>query len=75
MTNIFLQKVHLRDFRTFGEFTLAVPPGPGLILLVGTNGLGKSSFFDGIEWCLTGNIRRLRDRPESPPNRHSSVSG
>lgn len=61
MTNIFLREVHLKDFRTFGEFTLPVPPGPGLTLLVGTNGLGKSSFFDGIEWCLTGNIRRFQD--------------
>ncbi|MBB2932059.1 AAA family ATPase [Paraburkholderia silvatlantica] len=61
MTNTFLREVRLRDFRTFGEFTLAVPPGPGLTLLVGTNGLGKSSFFDGIEWCLTGNIRRFQD--------------
>jgi DNA repair exonuclease SbcCD ATPase subunit len=61
MRNTFLREVHLQDFRTFGTFTLPVPPGPGLTLLVGTNGLGKSSFFDGIEWCLTGRIRRLQD--------------
>lgn len=61
MTNIFLREVHLKDFRTFGEFTLPVAPGPGLTLLVGTNGLGKSSFFDGIEWCLTGAVRRFED--------------
>ncbi|MDM0037043.1 AAA family ATPase [Variovorax sp. J22P271] len=61
MTNTFLREVHIEDFRTFGEFTLPVPPGPGLTLLVGTNGLGKSSFFDGIEWCLTGTIRRFQD--------------
>ena len=61
MTETFLCEVHLKDFRTFGEFTLPVPPGPGLTLLVGTNGLGKSSFFDGIEWCLTGTIRRFHN--------------
>lgn len=60
MTQTFLREVRLTNFRTFGEFTLRVPPGPGLTLLVGTNGLGKSSFFDGIEWCLTGNIRRFQ---------------
>src|SRR5687768_14678282 len=61
MSETFLREVHLQDFRTFGEFTLPVPAGPGLTLLVGTNGLGKSSFFDGIEWCLTDRIRRFQD--------------
>ncbi|QQO12458.1 AAA family ATPase [Bradyrhizobium diazoefficiens] len=61
MSEIFLREVRLNDFRTFGKFALPIPPGPGLTLLVGTNGLGKSSFFDGIEWCLTGSIRRFRD--------------
>ncbi|WP_170979445.1 AAA family ATPase [Roseomonas sp. HF4] len=61
MNEIFLREVHVHDFRTFGEFRLPMPPGPGLTLLVGTNGLGKSSFFDGIEWCLTGRIRRFQD--------------
>ncbi len=59
MTETFLREVRLKDFRTFGEFTLHIPPGPGLTLLVGTNGLGKSSFFDAIEWCLTGSVRRF----------------
>lgn len=61
MTAKFLREVQLKNFRTFGEFTLPVPPGPGLTLVVGTNGLGKSTFFDGIEWCLTGSVRRLED--------------
>lgn len=59
MTGVFLNAVRLTNFRTFGSFTLDVAPGPGLTLLVGTNGLGKSSFFDGLEWCLTGGIRRF----------------
>jgi hypothetical protein len=59
MNDIYLREVRLNDFRTFGDFRLDIPPGPGLTLLVGTNGLGKSSFFDGLEWCLTGTIRRF----------------
>lgn len=59
MTSVFLKTVRLTNFRTFGSFNLDIAPGPGLTLLVGTNGLGKSSFFDGIEWCLTGEIRRF----------------
>lgn len=59
VSRTFLKHIHLKDFRTFGEFQLPIAPGPGLTLLVGTNGLGKSSFFDGIEWCLTGIVRRF----------------
>ncbi len=57
----FLAQLELRDFRTFGRFRLDLAPGPGLTLIVGTNGLGKSTFFDGIEWGLTGRIRRFAD--------------
>ncbi|WP_165419011.1 AAA family ATPase [Rhizobium ruizarguesonis] len=59
MKPLYLSRVELKDFRTFGNFALDIPPTPGLTLLVGTNGLGKSSFFDGIEWCLTGEVRRF----------------
>lgn len=59
MNPIYLSRVVLNDFRTFGDFTLDIPAAPGLTLLVGTNGLGKSSFFDGVEWCLTGEVRRF----------------
>ncbi|RWG14588.1 MAG: hypothetical protein EOQ55_23655 [Mesorhizobium sp.] len=61
MTNIYLSRIELENFRTFGSFGLDVPAAPGLTLLVGTNGLGKSSFFDGLEWCLTGEIRRFSE--------------
>ncbi|WP_137153714.1 AAA family ATPase [Rhizobium sp. FKL33] len=59
MNDIFLSRISIQDFRTFGDFEIDIPPAPGLLLLTGTNGLGKSSFFDAIEWCLTSKIRRF----------------
>jgi DNA repair exonuclease SbcCD ATPase subunit len=59
MSEIFLSRIAIHDFRTFGDFEIDVPAAPGLVLLTGTNGLGKSSFFDAIEWGLTNNIRRF----------------
>jgi hypothetical protein len=59
MSNTYLSRIHINDFRTFGRFEVDVPARPGLVLLTGTNGLGKSSFFDAIEWGLTGKIRRF----------------
>ncbi|PRD43145.1 hypothetical protein C5748_13145 [Phyllobacterium phragmitis] len=59
MSDIFLSRIAIHDFRTFGDFAIDIPAAPGLVLLTGTNGLGKSSFFDAIEWGLTSKIRRF----------------
>jgi DNA repair exonuclease SbcCD ATPase subunit len=59
MSEVFLSSIAINDFRTFGTFSVDLPAAPGLLLLSGTNGLGKSSFFDAIEWALTGRIRRF----------------
>lgn len=59
MTSIYLSRISLRDFRTFGNFDIDIPAAPGLTILTGTNGLGKSNFFDAIEWGLTGKVRRF----------------
>lgn len=59
MSDIFLSRIAIHDFRTFGDFEIDIPAAPGLVLLTGTNGLGKSSFFDAIEWGLSSKIRRF----------------
>jgi len=59
MSDIYLSRIAIHDFRTFGDFEIDIPAAPGLVLLTGTNGLGKSSFFDAIEWGLTSKIRRF----------------
>ncbi|UXC93007.1 MULTISPECIES: ATP-binding protein [Sphingobium] len=61
---LFLRRVELSNFRTYGEnFALDMVPGPGIVLLTGSNGLGKTTFFDGIEWCLTDRISRFDGLP------------
>ncbi|QNE05078.1 AAA family ATPase [Croceicoccus marinus] len=60
MNELFLNSVVIKDFRTFGNFEAEIVPAPGLTLLVGTNGLGKSNFFDALEWGLTGQVRRFK---------------
>ncbi|SFF52574.1 AAA domain-containing protein [Actinacidiphila alni] len=54
-----LKSVTVQGFRGIGPArTLDVPPGPGLTVVTGRNGSGKSSFAEGIEVALTGANRR-----------------
>lgn len=53
-----LQSIILDGFRAFGtreEFDL----GADATIVVGANGQGKTSLFDGILWALTGTIPRF----------------
>jgi recombinational DNA repair ATPase RecF len=55
----YLQSITVSGFRGVGPAsTLDLEPGPGLTLVVGRNGSGKSSFADGLEVLLTGDLRR-----------------
>lgn len=80
MTPIYLQGVEITNFRAFGErFALKLHNGPSVLLLVGQNGLGKTSFFEAIEWCLTDGVRRLDGLPNNEqskgPSRYSHWNG
>jgi recombinational DNA repair ATPase RecF len=60
----YLQSLVVSGFRGIGPpATLAVPPRPGLTLVVGRNGSGKSSFAEALEVLLTGNLRRWEKLP------------
>src|SRR5512139_2559619 len=59
----FLRSVAVEGFRGVGPAqTLELRPGPGLTLVVGRNGSGKSSLAEGIEVLLTGDSLRWKDR-------------
>lgn len=59
----YLKSVTVSGFRGIGPATtLELAPGPGLTVVCGRNGSGKSSFAEALEVLLTGSIRRLEDR-------------
>lgn len=60
----YLRAVSVRGFRGIGaESTLKLAPGPGLTLVVGRNGSGKSSFAEAVEYLLSGTSFRWAGRP------------
>ena len=56
---VYLQDITVSGFRGIGEKAqLKIPSGPGLTVVVGRNGSGKSSFAEGLEVLLTGESYR-----------------
>ncbi|HEX7094707.1 MAG TPA: AAA family ATPase, partial [Acidimicrobiales bacterium] len=59
----YLKSLTVEGFRGIGPAaTLTFTPGPGLHVVVGRNGSGKSSFAEAFELLLTGSSRRLEAR-------------
>lgn len=60
---VYLRSVSVEGFRGIGpEATLTLDPQPGLTIVVGRNGSGKSSFAEGLELLATGETRRWAER-------------
>src|SRR5258706_14473022 len=61
--SIFLRSVIVKGFRGIGpSAALRLQPGPGLTLIAGRNGSGKSSFAQAAELVLTGDNKRWSGR-------------
>jgi energy-coupling factor transporter ATP-binding protein EcfA2 len=60
----YLRSLTVSGFRGIGPpATLKLEPGPGLTVVVGRNGSGKSSFAEALEVLLTGELRRWAKLP------------
>jgi recombinational DNA repair ATPase RecF len=59
----YLTSISVQGFRGIGpERTLRFQPGPGLTVVTGRNGSGKSSFAEAAELALTEDNKRWSDR-------------
>src|SRR5688572_3326170 len=56
MTNVYLTGIQLSEFRAFEQLQIDIAAEPGVLIVHGSNGLGKSSLLDALEWTLTGDI-------------------
>lgn len=59
----YITSLTVQGFRGIGpKQTLTFNPGPGLTIVVGRNGSGKSSFAEALEVLFTGDSKRWSDR-------------
>ncbi len=59
----FLREIQVSGFRGIGpQATLQITPSPGITVVSGRNGSGKSSFAEALEYALTGESYRWRNK-------------
>ncbi|MBM2621051.1 AAA family ATPase [Actinoplanes sp. LDG1-06] len=60
--HVYLERITVAGFRGIGPAAmLHLPARPGLTLVIGRNGSGKSSFAEAVELALTGDSKRWAD--------------
>src|ERR1700712_3206228 len=63
---VWLRSVTVEGFRGIGApATLQLEPSPGLTVIVGRNGSGKSSFAEGLELLMTGALKGWGKGPKA----------
>jgi DNA replication and repair protein RecF len=68
---VFLERLSLQNFRSYAEALIA--PGPGLVVLTGENGAGKTNILEAVSLLSPG--RGLRGASLSEIARHGGPGG
>lgn len=63
-------EVELINFRQYHDITFNFEPNQ-LTLIAGRSGIGKSTIFEAIRWCITGKLQRIS--PHDLPKGKTSV--
>lgn len=58
--NLLIREVKIENFKIYKNKVFTFNDNK-IILITGANGFGKSTLIDAIEWCLTGNIKRIKN--------------
>lgn len=73
-----INEVRMVNFRGFLDKTISFDGKP-VVLMTAANGIGKTTTIDAIEWCLTGEIGRLKtafdSRSTNNKDRAQNTSG
>ena len=64
-----LKEINISDFRAFRQEKINFS-NYDIVLLVGNNGMGKTSFFDAIEWGFTGSLKRYQPSSKEKQSEH-----
>lgn len=76
-----INKVNIHAFRLFGDESVDFSAKKdsrkiaNFVALYAPNGFGKTSFFDSMEFCMTGKIHRLEDKLSENASEDKTHSG
>lgn len=76
-----IKKIDIRAFRLFHEETVHLTAKKDMskpanfVAVYAPNGFGKTSFFDAMEFCMTGKIHRLADNLSENASEDKKQSG
>lgn len=67
-----IRRIDIKNFRGYGEnpaeedgfYKFDSLDKPEIVVLTGYNGYGKTSLYEAVEWCITGDIKALRTLTE-----------